>query len=269
MTQVTYKSEKISTKRVYFTGSDMLGEGYCLCYNRDSTTTGGSAGAADIARAYEVEKPAADNLKYFAGVLGADDAGKTGPCWITIIEPQPNPGRLVKVHTDQNCTLGTTKLAVQSNSYAAGAAGASNVTVATAMQTVDRSGANGTVLAQLEGASSIEVDVAAAVTGTQQTLSAPAGSTAGGTHTLQTAGLSTGVMGGTLGAGSSAVIFDDVAGGSWGEGKEPIENNFTKLANQITNIRNDFARLVTEVNSTRTDVAAILAALKNANLMAS
>ena len=63
-----------------------------------------------------------------------------------VIEPQANPGRLAMVHTTLNCTLGATALAVQSGSYAAGAAGASTVTIATAMQTINRSGTAGTVL---------------------------------------------------------------------------------------------------------------------------
>ncbi len=159
MSQVTYESETISKKRVYYTGSDTLAEGYLLCYDRDY----GTASDADIARAYRVEKPATANLKYFAGVVDAECAGRTGPGWISIIEPRPNPGCLVNVHTDQNCTLGTTKLAAKNASYAAGAAAATTVMIATAIQTVDRSSTNGVVLAQLEGASSVEVDSAANV----------------------------------------------------------------------------------------------------------
>ena len=138
--------ERISTKRMYYIGSDVLREGYLLCYQQhpDQETQ-------DLARGYDVEKPAQDNLKYFAGVVGPEDAGKAGPCWISLIEPQPNPGRLVMLHTDQNCILGTTRLAASAGSYAAGAVGASSVAVATAMQTANRSGTAGTVLAQLEG----------------------------------------------------------------------------------------------------------------------
>jgi hypothetical protein len=152
MTQVTYGSERISVRRAYYVGSDALREGYLLCYNRDSNAGGGSAADADLARAQEVEKPAEGNLAFFAGVVGAEDAGKTGPCWITLIEPGASPGRLVMVHTDQSCTLGATRLAACAGSYAAGAAGESSVAVATAMQTVDRSQTPGLVLAQLEGA---------------------------------------------------------------------------------------------------------------------
>jgi hypothetical protein len=265
MTQVTYQSEKIAAKRVYYTGGDALQEGALLCYNRDSTSTGGTAAAADLARAYEVEEPAADNLKYFAGVVALEDAGKTGPCWISVIEPQPNPGRLVMLLTNQNCTLGSTRLAVQSGSYAAGAAGPSTVAVATAMQTVNRSGTAGTVLAQLEGAGSIETDVAAAVSAGQLSLTKPTGSTTGGTAQLASANCpkpSGGTTGGT--AAFETCLTGLTAAGSAAH----INNNFAKVSAQIANVRSDFARLVKEVNAARTDVAAILTALKNANLMA-
>jgi hypothetical protein len=265
MTQVTYRSEKVSVRRAYYVGSDTLQEGYFLCYNRDSTSTGSSAGAADLARAYEVEKPAAGNLKHFAGVVGREDAGKAGPCWITLIEPQPNPGRLVMVHTDRNCTLGSTRLAVQAGSYAAGAEGAEAVAVATAMQTANRSGTPGTVLAQLEGTPSVAAAEASAVSGTQTSLVKPVGSTTGGTHTLATVALTTAAMGGTAG---STVALENVTGLT-ATPTAAIENNFAKFAHQLANIRADFARLVKEVNAGRIDVAAILTALKNANLMAS
>jgi Skp family chaperone for outer membrane proteins len=263
MTQVTYKSEKIATKRVYYTGQDVLGEGYCLCYNRDA----GTASEADLARAYEVEKPATGNLQYFAGVVAAEDAGRAGPCWISIIEPQPNPGRLVKLHTDQDCTLGSTKLAVQDGSYAAGAAGPSAVAVATAMQTIDRSGEGnaGTVLAQLEGASSVQIDVAAAVSPAQAALTKATGSTTGGTHTLQTAALTTTAMGGTTGGTVSLENVTGLTAAPTGQ----LENNFAKFAGQLVNIRKDLAKLVTELNAAKIDVAAVITAMKNANLMAS
>lgn len=266
MTQVTYQSEKLSTKRVYYTGGDALQEGALLCYNRDSTSTGGTTAAADPARAYEVEKPAADNLKYFAGVVALEDAGKTGPCWISIVEPQPNPGRLVMLLTDRNCTLGSTRLAVQADSYAAGAAGPSTVAVATAMQTVNRSGTAGTVLAQLEGAGSIETDVAASVAASQLALTKPTGSTTGGTAQLAAASCLK-PSGGTT--GGTTAFEACLTGLTASTSATHINNNFAKVSAQLANIRSDFARLVKEVNAARTDLAAILTALKNANLMGS
>ena len=213
-----------------------------------------------------MEKPAADNLKYFAGVVALEDAGKTGPCWISIVEPQPNPGRLVMLLTDQNCTLGVTRLAVAASSYAAGAAGASTVAVATAMQTVNRTGAAGTVLAQLEGAGSAQIDVAAVVAATQLSLTKPTGSTTGGTAQLAAASC----LKPTGGTSGSTTAFEACAAGlTAANSATHINNNFSKVSLQIANIRSDFARLVKEVNAARTDVAAILSALKNANLMAS
>lgn len=228
MSQVTYKSEKVSKKRVYYTGSDQLLEGYALCYDRDY----GTASESDIARAYRAEKPATANLKYFAGVVSEEDSGRTGPCWVTIVEPEANPGRLVKVYTDQDCTLGTTQLAVKDADYALGAAGASTVTVATAMQTVDRSSTDGLCLAQLEGAGSVEVDVAAAVTATQSTIT----DNSGGTGATTIAAITN-----ANNAGSADVV--------------PTADAIAGLADRLAEVK--------------VDVAAILTSLKNANLMAS
>jgi len=134
----------VETKRVYYEGSDTLQEGYALCYNFNY----GTASAADTARLMRVEKPATANLEYFAGVVHPDSAGKTGPCYVTIIVPSVQ-GEAANVHTDQNCTLGTTELAAQDGSYALGAAGAGAPAVAKALQTVDRSVTNGLVFARL------------------------------------------------------------------------------------------------------------------------
>ena len=90
MTQVGYANERmvagVHTKRVYFTGTDVLKEGYPMIYNRRSTT-GNSAGAFDIHRAYEVIKPTKAGSQDFAGLVGIWDSGKTGPCWINIVTP--------------------------------------------------------------------------------------------------------------------------------------------------------------------------------------
>jgi hypothetical protein len=170
------------------------------------------------------------------------------------------------VHTNQNCTLGATALAVQAGSYAAGAAGPSAVTIATAMQTVNRSGTAGTVLAQLEGAGSVEVDAAAAVSATQAALAKPTGSTTGGTAQLAAAACAK-PSGGTT--GGTTAFEACLTGLTAANSATHINNNFSKVSAQIANIRADFARLVKEVNAARTDLAAILTALKNANLMAS
>ena len=225
--QVQYKSEKISKKKVYFEGTDTLQEGYALCYNRDS----GTAATATIARAYLVEKPATANLKYFAGVVSSESAGVTGPQWVTIIESRGAP-TVTNVFTDQSCTLGTTKLAVKNGDYALGAAGSATVNVALALQTVDRSGTDGLVQAQIEDVSLLEVDQAAAVTATQSTITDSSGAT------------------------STPRTFSLFAGTGFSDAQVAIANKHAAVT----------ADTLAEV---KTDIAAIITALKNANLMAS
>ncbi len=228
MTQVTYNSEALHRKRVWYAGTDRLLAGYCLCYDRDyGTATAGNAG-----RAYRVEKPAADgsNLRYFAGVVAEGDAGKTGPCWVTIVEPAAGAGRLAPVHTDQDCTLGVTRLAVVAGSYAAGPPAADAVPIATAMQTVDCSEAPGAVLAQLEGVGP-GLDAAAAVVPTQDDLTDSSGGTA---------------------ATTLAAITQAANAGSADVG--PTADAVASLAAQLAKVK--------------ADLAAVITALQNANLMA-
>jgi len=226
--QVTYKNEKLATKMVRYTGTDTLGEGYALCYDRDT----GTAGASDEARAYQAEKPATANLKFFAGVVHPTSAGKTGPCWVKIIIPESR-GVVCNVHADQDCTQLTTKLAVKDNSYALGAAGSGTVNVATAVQTVDRSSSAGSVQAILEGVGGpATVDAAATVAQTQAALSGATGTTDGALEALA------GTAAGNLSTAEAA------------------------------SINNNFKEIHTQLEAIRTDLAAVLTALKNANLMA-
>jgi len=227
--QVTYRSEKLSTKMVYYTGGDTLQEGYALCYDRDA----GTAGEADGARAYQAEKPAAGNLKHFAGVVHPSSAGKTGPCWVKVIVPESR-GVLCNVHADQDCTRLVTRLAVQAGSYALGAAGADSVAVATAAQTVDRSSDPGCVQAVLEGAGGpAATDAAAAVSQTQSALTGATGTADG--------------------------ALEEVVGTSAGD----------LGAAQAESINNNFKEVHLKLEAVRADLAAVLTALKNANLMAS
>ena len=179
-------SEKVAMKRVKFTGNSTLKAGYAVCYNRDSTT-GDSAGAADMNRAWEVEKPATANLKDFAGLVAHDypavtESGVSGQM-IEIIEPR-KVGTVCNGWTGISCTLGTTMLAVKNGTYTLEAAGASEVTVAKANQTVNRATTEGNCQVILYGGAGADIDVAAAVT-------VLAGGTTGGTDTL---------AGGTAGA---------------------------------------------------------------------
>ena len=134
-------SEKLSKKKVFYEGTDMLHTGYALCYNRDY----GTASASDINRACRVEKPATANLLWFAGVVVEGYDGVTGPCVVEITVPSFG---LVEAFCEENCTLGTTVLATKDGTYALAETAASDC--AMAFQTVDRSSTNGLVLVQLE-----------------------------------------------------------------------------------------------------------------------
>ncbi|MDI9587882.1 MAG: hypothetical protein QM234_02845, partial [Acidobacteriota bacterium] len=144
---VQYNTEKVSKKKVFYSGTDTLYTGYALCYNR----TVGTATDAVTARAYTVIKPTTATLPFFAGVVHEESSGKTGPGWFTIVEPNQATGVVVPVYTDQNCTIAVTQLGPKNDSYALGAYGASAPYGALAMQTVDRTGAAGVALAQLMG----------------------------------------------------------------------------------------------------------------------
>ena len=141
------ESEKVATKEVYYEGTDTLKAGYLLCYDRAQ----GTAADSDMARAWRVEKPAAGNLQWFAGVVTAEFSGFTGPGKIKIFQPAQAP-YLVNIWCEDNCTLETTDLSVQVGSYIAGGS-ADGPVIARAMQTEDRSSDNGMILCELYGLS--------------------------------------------------------------------------------------------------------------------
>ncbi|NLX97602.1 MAG: hypothetical protein GXY83_15650 [Rhodopirellula sp.] len=267
MTQVTYKTEKLSKKRVYYTGSDTLKTGYALCYDRDT----GTASESDINRAINVEKPATANLNYFAGVVDAGSAGKTGPCYIDIVQPT---GALVECFTDQNCTILVTKLGPQNASYALGAAGAAVPGCAIAMQTVDRSGTNGTVLAQLSPVNPNAVDVAAAVTATQDTLTLT--SMTGTANTAPAAETNIDTLTGTLTGELDNALTNVTFNATWSqEQANEINKNFKEIQAELTTQRalntvliNNCKTFATQLNAVKADIAALITALKNASLMA-
>jgi len=144
MSPVVYSKAPLKTKRVYYSGTDTLKTGYALCYDHDN----GTASAVDWDRFFIVEKPATANLPYFAGVVHESSNGITGPAYIQIVEP----GSMSYVYTDLDCSINVTDLAIVNASYVAqvGAATAAR-SIGRAMQTVDRSQTNGTVLAQILG----------------------------------------------------------------------------------------------------------------------
>jgi hypothetical protein len=289
-------SEKVAKKRVKFTGDDALKIGYAVCYNRDSTT-GNSAGAEDLYRAWEVEKPATANLKDFAGLVANDYSAVTGGQMIEIIEPR-RAGTVCRGYAGVACTLGTTKLAIQNATYTLEAAGSSNVTVALANQTVDRSSTEGICQVILTGANVTDIDEAALVTPTQVAVTAPTGATTGGTAKFAVVDL-TAPVGATTGGTVALAVLDLTApsGGTTG-GTTAMENipGAGYSAAEVANIENNFskavaalglngddhkrfqvalglngddhARIAKELNAVKVDVAAIITSLQNANIMA-
>ena len=110
------------TRRVFYTGTDTLYEGYALCYNFDAAdqtpeglTTNGCGTAITLAdslvdtpaRRLQVEKPTWKNSAHFAGVISNKSSGTTGPGWVEI----NMPGSVCNIYTYANCdhTNGTTE----------------------------------------------------------------------------------------------------------------------------------------------------------------
>ena len=190
--QTYHATEKEVKKSVYYEGTDKLKEGMALCYNHDSNA-GATTTSEDFNRVWRVEKPATANLPAFAGLVAKGHGGKTGPCMIEIELPT-GYHRGVIAHTDQNCTILTTKLAVVGSTYALGAVGDANKTVAEALQTINRSSTAGPCLVKFGGFPSV----------TAYTLTAPA-------LTGGTTGESTGVVGATAGAPDDILRLFDFA----------------------------------------------------------
>ena len=138
--QVTYKTEKQSKKRVYYTGSDALVNGYVLCYDRDADPSSDSNITSVYQRYAHVEKPSATNLGHVAGVLCSGSF--TGPGWCDILEFRP--GSVQDVYCDVNCIYLESPLAVQAGSYYLGNAGEGPI-VGMAIQTINRSSTAGLV----------------------------------------------------------------------------------------------------------------------------
>ena len=131
---------------MYYTGSDTLKEGYCLCYDIDTTTVDAATLTSD-ARGFYVEKPSATNVRFFAGVVAAQSDGVTGPACIDIIDISDR-NMSANVWTEENCTIGTTVLSVKPASYAAGSS-LEGPAIGIATQTIDRSSTNGVAQAKL------------------------------------------------------------------------------------------------------------------------
>jgi hypothetical protein len=94
-------------RRVYYTGTDTLKEGYALCYNFDATDVTAenlTLSQADSlvetpARRLQVEKPTINNSTHFAGVVSQKFTDFTGPGWIEI----NMPGSVCNIWAGANC----------------------------------------------------------------------------------------------------------------------------------------------------------------------
>ena len=142
MTQGTHlnQSEKLHTKRVWYSGSDQLSIGQAVCYDRDY----GTAATREMGRAWQVEKPSAANIMHFAGIVTTvNSRGVAG--MIEIIEPIGPT--LADVFTNASVVVDATDLFLVPGSYILQTTGGRRI--ARAMQTVDRSTTNGIALARL------------------------------------------------------------------------------------------------------------------------
>lgn len=142
--------DKVTLKRVFYTGADALKAGYAVCYDRDNATATNYAGttlAATLpsgARHFYVEKPAVGNQHWYAGKVTQDYPANANGQFIEIETPE---GNVTQLFTDASCTIASTLLGVQAGSYAFGTATADAIAIA--LQTVDRSSTNGLVQAQV------------------------------------------------------------------------------------------------------------------------
>jgi hypothetical protein len=156
------------TRRVYYTGTDTLQEGYALCYNYDAAdqtpetlTTWGDGTTVSLAdsltatpaRRIQVEKPSIFNLCHFAGVVTAKGAGFTGPGYLEI----NMPGSVCNIYSGANTDheQGTSSIpsgqiiTVTNQSYAFKYTGLPGCGSAVVLGDVDRSSTNGLVMAEL------------------------------------------------------------------------------------------------------------------------
>ena len=263
MAQVTYNTEKVSKKRVYYTGTDTLYEGYPLCYDWD-TTTGGSDGESNPKRVLRVEQPKAANMDMLAGVVASGHGGKKGPCWLDIIEPDNWPtGRLVRAWTDVNCTQQATRLGLVGDTWALQAASSSNPMVATSMETTNRSGVAGAVDVLFAGAGYVEKFT--------QSVPALTGATTGQTVLISFSASTPDLIGGTTGA--TVLLTGLSVGGSWLSQDEDVIAGLKRNVDGIVKTKADIASLYALIQrntdalvANTTDMATLQTNMKTAHL---
>ena len=174
MSQVTYGTEKVNKKTVYYAGTSVVKGGYLVCYV-ENTPTGGT-----VSNMLTVEKPTTENLSFFAGVVDQDDVGTAGPRFLRIVEPSKfKPGTLVKAYRTGATGDVTTKLGVVATSWYLAAASASQPQVAQQAQTGVTDGAEQVLVRLLDVG---KADVTTALTGTG--ISAGAGTSVTGASVL-------------------------------------------------------------------------------------
>ena len=125
---VQYENSLMKPIRVYYTGTETLGEGWTLCYDADR----GTVTAPDGTRVFMVEKPSLTNMMNVAGWVNEVSNQKTGPCYITINVPGSACKVLSAIPTAINATR-MTACAEQWYMYHAGFVGKGS---ALALQTV-------------------------------------------------------------------------------------------------------------------------------------
>lgn len=125
-------AEKHAYKKVFYTGTDTLYNGYVVCYDRDA----GTAANAEWNRASWVEKPASGNLDNFAGfVVGLGGAGRAGPGLFKIVDKRV---RQIGVAYGQGAIGIGVPVYIRADSYYVWAA--FGTTVGTARQTTTAAG---------------------------------------------------------------------------------------------------------------------------------
>ena len=168
MSYASYGTETVKQrKRVLYEGTDTIYEGMALCYNYDTTTNvtsyskseGGDVdcqttptttaeGYQNEGKFLRVEAPAVANTPFFAGVVASGSwCGTTGSGadWIDVYIPN---GAVVPVYTDKSITI-KDPLYLEPGQYTLTDL-AIGPKVGISLETADRSGTSGLVLARLE-----------------------------------------------------------------------------------------------------------------------
>ena len=119
-----YKTEpNLTTKRVYYIGTDTLYEGYQLDYDLDSVTAVDPATTSEAATVWgtgrftKVQKPGT-TYEAFAGYVHPRSNGfSDGPGWILIIPHEENAGKFINVWCKVNCSIGATYMGLTASQY--------------------------------------------------------------------------------------------------------------------------------------------------------